>query len=288
MTTSPSAPAPGGQPPALRAPAPGALFDHRAARLAALTRGHAAPEWLALLARIAAGQALAVRGIRTAAVRVAGGGPPLAHDRLPRDGAWRRMLATIVAAAAAPGLPVQTDEALRRLAGSSVDALETLADGVFGGAVAADQLSSAPFIGAALQAWLASLAAEVDPAIAAPAEGSCPVCGGPPLAAVVQAADRLRYVSCAYCSSAWNLPRVRCVSCGGGEGLEYLHVDGDPGAKAEVCPSCRVYLKVFDEEKRPGVEPAADDAATLALDLLVANEGYARAGPNLYVGVQAG
>ena len=288
MTTELPGPAREGDAPALRLPEPGLLFDRRAARLAVLAPGHAAPEWLALLSRIAAGQALAVREIRAAGVCAPAGGPPLAYDLLPRDDAWRRMLGIVLAAAKAPGLPLETQDGLRRLADAGVTELEALADGVLAGAVAADRLSTAPFVGAALQAWLASLAAALDPAAAAPAEGACPICGGPPLAGVVQAGDRLRYVTCAVCAAEWNVPRVRCVVCGGGAGLEYLHVDGDPGAKAEVCPACRVYVKIFDEEKRPGVDAGADDAATLTLDLLVANEGYARAGPNLYVGVQAG
>ncbi len=277
-----------GDAPALRVHEPGLLFDRRAARFAALAPGHAAPEWLALFFRVAAGQALAVREIHAAPARAPAGGPPLAYDLLPRDGAWRRMLGIVLGAAKAPGLPLEAQDALRRLAGSGVADLEALADGVLAGAVPADRLSCAPFVGAALQAWLASLAAVLDPSEAAPAEGTCPICGGPPLAGVVQASDRLRYVCCALCTAEWNVPRVRCVSCGGAAGLEYLHVEDDPGAKAEACPACRVYVKLFDEEKRPGVEAAADDAATLTLDLLVANEGYARAGPNLYVGVQAG
>jgi FdhE protein len=38
-------------------------------------------------------------------------------------------------------------------------------------------------------------------------------------------------------------------------------------------------MKLFDLEQRVGVEPVADDAATLALDLLMAEEGYRRIGP---------
>jgi FdhE protein len=80
------------------------------------------------------------------------------------------------------------------------------------------------------------------------------------------------------------VPRVRCVACETATGPEYLHLDQDPGAKAEACPDCRTYLKLFDLAKRPGAEPAADDAATIALDLLLAEEGFHRAGPNVYVG----
>ena len=76
-------------------------------------------------------------------------------------------------------------------------------------------------------------------------------------------------------------PRLRCTSCASGD-VEYLHTRDDRGAQAEACRACRGYLKLFDQERRLGAEPAADDAATIALDLLVADEGYRRAGPNLY------
>jgi FdhE protein len=256
----------------------------RAARLAALADAHAAPEWLRLLSRIAAGQARAVREIR-AAPAAPRPGRPLPYGELPRDGAWRRMLGLVLDAARAPGLPLETQEALRRLADSGVTRLEELADGVLAGAVPADRLGCVPFVGAALQAWLAALAAGIDASAAPAADGACPVCGGPPVAARVRARDRLRYVTCAICASEWNVPRVRCVSCDTSAGPEYFHVDAEAGAKVEACPTCRSYLKLFDEERRPGAEPAADDAATLALDLLLAEEGFHRAGPNLYVGL---
>ncbi len=282
MTDPGFAPAAGADPVAVRLPEPRLLFDARAARFAALAEGHAAPEWLLLLSRVAAGQALAVREVPAGRARAPGDGAPLAHDRLPRDGAWRRMLGVVVSAARSPGLPLETLDALRRLADSGVSHLEALADGVLAGDVPQDRIACVPFVGGALQAWLAGLAATLDPRTLARARGACPVCDGPPVAAVVQAGDRLRYVTCALCAAEWNEPRVRCAICEGGE-VEYLHVDGDRGAKAEACRSCRGYLKVFDAEQRPGAEAAADDAATIALDLLVAEEGYRRAGPNLYV-----
>jgi FdhE protein len=287
-----------GDPAPLRLPDPGLLFDARAARFAALEEGHAAPGWLRFLSRLAAGQALAVRDVPAGRARAGGGGPPLAFSRLPRDAAWRRMLGSIAAVVEGPGLPREAQDALRRVSGLGAEELEALAGQVLAGEVGPDRIAMAPFVGAALQAWFASLAATLDPAAVERARRACPVCGGAPVAGVVQG-DRLRYVTCALCAAEWNVARVQCVACGN-EQVEYLHAEGaalspqgapnmdaasrlDRGAKAEACGSCRTYLKVFDLEHRGGADAAADDAATITLDLLVAEAGYHRAGPNLYV-----
>ncbi len=266
---------------------PALLFEARAARLRALAEGHSAGDWLLLLSRVAVGQRTATREIPVAAVRAAGGGPPLAANAIPRDGAWRRMLGIVLSAAKAPGLPVETLDALRRLSDSGVTHLEAIADGVIAGDVARDRLACAPFVGAALQAWFAALATRLDPAALGPGTDACPVCGSPPVAGVVQGGDRLRFLSCALCAAEWNVPRLRCVTCGDEGELAYYGVEDDPGAKAEACPSCRAYVKLFDEEKRPGLEPAADDVATIALDLLLAEEGFGRVGANLYLATAA-
>jgi FdhE protein len=268
---------------AVRIHDPALVFERRAARLHALAAGHSAEDWLLLLSRIAAGQRNAVREIAVAPVRAPAGRPPLAPDALPRDGAWRRMLGIVLGAAKAPGLPVETRDAIRRLSDADVSDLEHVADGVLAGEVARDRLACAPFVGAALQAWFGALAARLDPAALAPGVDACPVCGSPPVAGVVQGEDRLRFLSCALCASEWNVPRVRCVLCGDEGELAYYGVQDDEGTKAEACPSCRAYLKLFYEEHRPGTEPAADDAATIALDLLLAEEGFGRLGSNLYV-----
>lgn len=272
----------------LRLPDPTLLFEARAARFRALAEGHAAPDWLLLLSRVAGGQRTAVREVQAQPVRASpasGGGPPLAFAQVPRDGAWRRMLGIVLSAARAPGLPVETLDALRRLEDSGVSHLETLAGGVLEGKLAPDRLACAPFVAAALQAWFCVLSSRLDPSALGGGSTTCPVCGAPPVAGVVQGTDRLRYLSCALCAAEWNVPRLRCTSCGKEEDLAYFHVEeGDAGAKAEACNACRAYVKLFDEEKRPGAEAAADDAATLALDLLMAEDGWRRAGLNLYVG----
>lgn len=277
-----------GEAPPARLRDPGRLFEARAARLRVLSEAHPAPEWVLLLSRLAAAQAVAVREVPVPAAEASGVGAPLALVSPSRDGAWRRMLRIVVSAAAAPGLPEVARAALRDLAEADAPRLDALADALLAGRLPQAQLASGPFVGAALQAWLAALASRVDPRSLSPARAACPVCGGPPVAALVHGNDRLRYVTCALCCSEWHVPRIRCTTCGAEEGLAYLHADGDRGVQAEACPACRTYLKLLDGEARPGADPAADDAASLALDLRVGEEGYARAGMNLYAVAAAG
>lgn len=269
----------------LRLPDPALLFEGRAGRLAKLAAGSSAEEFLLLLSRIAEGQAAAVRGVEVKVVRAPGEGPPLAAERVPRDETWRRMLGFVVAAAKAPDLPAETDEALRRLAGAAPADLEVIARGLLAGEVSPEHLAPAPFVGGALQAWFSALAARLDPATVrtGSADSECPVCGSPPVAGVVQGKDRLRYLACSLCSAEWNFSRVHCTICGKDDDLAYYKVDAFPGAKAEACGRCRLYVKLFDENERPGAEPAADDAATLALDIMMADEGWRRAASNLYL-----
>jgi FdhE protein len=272
----------------VRFPEPALLFEARAARLRTLAAGHAAGDWLALLARVAEGQRAAVREVPVAPAGAGPeAGPPLRAGAVPRDAAWRRMLAVVLSAAAAPGLPAETVEALRTLSGAGAAELERLADAVLAGEVPADRRACAPFVAAALQAWFAALAARLDPAALAAGGDACPACGSAPVAGAVQGGDRRRYLSCSLCACEWNVPRLRCVVCGGEEGVAYYAVEGDGGAKAEACPSCRAYLKLFDEEQRPGLEAAADDAATLALDLLLAEDGWSRVGANPWLATAA-
>jgi FdhE protein len=309
----PSALAAGTEPTRVRLPDPVRLFERRAERFRALAEGHAAPEWLRLLSRIAAGQARAVREVRPV-LPVVRPGPPLAVSGPPRDAAWRRMLAVVVGASEGPGLPPKARDALEFLAGAAAGVagvagaghragtghvavadtaaavagaghaeLEGLAEAVLSGVVPEARRACSPFVGAALQAWLAALASEIAQLPAPGREGACPVCGGPPVAGVIRAADRLRWLTCSGCATEWNVPRVRCVSCHTSASPIYFNLEDEQGAKAEACPDCRRYVKLFDLARHPEADPAADDAATLALDLLVSEEGFHRAGPNTYV-----
>ena len=49
----------------------------------------------------------------------------------------------------------------------------------------------------------------------------------------------------------------------------------------ECCDECKTYLKIFYLEKKTSMVVAAAELASLALDMLVDQEGYNRIGPNL-------
>ena len=69
------------------------------------------------------------------------------------------------------------------------------------------------------------------------------------------------------------------------KGISYQAIDdGTPSekkaVKAEVCEECGTYLKICYMDRDPQVEPVADDLASLALDLLVADTGKRSSGIN--------
>ena len=136
----------------------------------------------------------------------------------------------------------------------------------------------APFTAAALQVYFTALAADLPGGLVERVPSGCPVCGSPPVAGVVMGDDKLRYLTCSLCSSEWNLTRLQCWRCRSTGGISYLAIAGEDGVKAEACASCGAYVKLFYREQMPAAEPLADDVASLTLDLLAAQEGWAAAG----------
>ena len=58
-------------------------------------------------------------------------------------------------------------------------------------------------------------------------------------------------------------------------------IEGYSGlVKAETCGDCRYYAKLLYQVQDMQVDPYADDLASLGLDLLVTEAGFARHAPN--------
>ena len=277
----------------------GDLYAERAARFSQLAAGHPMGDYLRLMAQLSRGQAAALplrRAIapdeETLARSRDFGMPPLAAQTHARDPQWRDDLSTIasqVRVDASAGVTA----ALDGLAALDTAALEGLADRVLLGTADDADASGVPFVGAALQVYFARAAAALDPAILAAADVPtvCPVCAMRPVASVVRvggARNGARYLACALCGTEWHLPRIKCSACEEEKGVHYLALQADAGqpaasgaVRAEACDECRSYLKIVYQDKDPNVDPAADDLATLGLDVLVDEQGFGRSGPNL-------
>jgi FdhE protein len=215
--------------------------------------------------------------------------PPLPAQSWPRDPAWRTGLQQIIAAVT-PAAPEPARKDLARLAAFDAERVEALAERVLHTELYGDDAALLPYVAAALQVlWTAGAARLGVAEIAAlDVPGVCPCCGFLPVASVVRGGGEvanLRYLHCALCNTEWNLVRVKCTACDATEGVSYRHLEaeglkGADAVRAETCDSCKSYLKIVYQEKGP-VDPVADDLATLALDILVDEAGYARSGPNL-------
>lgn len=275
------------------------LFSARADRFAALADGHPMAAYLQLMAEVARAQQAALAARRADPIPESAlaasrdyGMPPLSAQAHERSMTWRDDLQDIarhVRARSANGVAAT----LERMLALDVPALESLADRVLAGTALDDDAALVPFIGAALQVYFARLAGSIDVAAVDHCDvpGICPVCASRPVASVVRIGGQqanLRYLVCSLCATEWNLARIKCTSCDTDKGVQYLTLTRgeeekatESPTRAEVCDECKSYLKIFYQEKDARVEPNADDLATLALDVLVDEQGYGRSGPNL-------
>jgi FdhE protein len=224
-----------------------------------------------------------------------------------RPAAWRKVFIHLLdqldtLAASQPQLSAVLGE-LRALDEAQ---LEGSADAVLGQFSDGVNPLQAPFIAAALQVVWTMQAGQLDGARVTPlVTGTlCPVCGSHPVASAIRIGGQsqgYRYLQCGICASEWHMVRVKCSCCekngkvayqsltdaGDDTGAEMqpgapINKANDPSkvARAETCDDCHTYRKIFNQEHDYHVEPLADDLASLMLDALVGEAGYARASGN--------
>jgi len=294
---TPNSPIPAaGTPPAVILPAAD-VFATRAARFEHLSAGHALGDWLRFLAALSQAQHLCLQKVPAFPVRDDAllarahefGMPPLPAQSWPRDPVWRAILRCLCDdlpdAAPAPLRAAIADLAVR-----PAEDIEALAERILHTELFGADAALLPIVAAALQVYWTRMAIDLGAARIPPLDvaGVCPCCGFLPVASVVKTVGEtanLRYLHCALCNTEWNLVRVKCAACDATENIDYRHLEG-PGlahpeaVRAETCATCKSYLKIVYQEKG-GLDPVADDLATLALDILMDEAGYVRAGPNL-------
>lgn len=281
--------------PRVRLPDRARLFAVRAARLRTLAEGHRTlADYLGLMAKLAEAQDTAAAlfeapgpTLAQIASARAHGMPVLPATSWPRDARWRDVLSQLCATvAAAPDVPVGARAVCETVRQWPVEHLERQADLLLAGSNEGVEPAAAPFVMGALQvAWtvLASRlgADDIDELDAA---GVCPTCGTLPVASIVRSEPQAygyRYLHCALCATETHRVRVTCTHCGSTKGLTRETIEGGSDAVcAECCSQCHGYRKIFYQEKDPAVEPVADDLASLALDLLLADAGFHRASSN--------
>jgi FdhE protein len=109
----------------------------------------------------------------------------------------------------------------------------------------------------------------------------CPICGSPPLLAEVQGEEGARQLRCGMCGAGWSYPRLQCALCGSTNHrlLGYILVEGEAEKyRVQTCDVCHGYIKVVTTfDPTPVDLLSVEDLATLDLDSIAAERGYARA-----------
>ena len=274
-------------------PDPPIRFARTAERLEFLSNSHPMEGWLDFMARLARAQYRVASSLASlsapdeAAVEqaVAARIPPISADGHRRDPAWRDGLALLLDGAAAEGSP-QAAVVATELRARSAPSTEALADAFLRGVIDERDAGSSFWIAAALQIYFTCLAARLPTRALRLLEqrSLCPCCGSTSSASLVTGAGQspgARYLYCSLCSTAWNYSRAVCVACGGSRTLAIRGIEGDSGVvKAETCDECGTYSKMAYQAKDMQADPYADDLATLGLDVMVGEAGWARHAPN--------
>ena len=299
----------GQQIPYLQLPERSQAFAARAARLRQLAPAHAMHDFLLFAAELARSQQEALQGFPQVALPDAAaldaavtlGQPPLPALGWQRDHQWRTALRGLLDGLSSRLGPGPAREAVRRVLEMEDAQLEQQADRLLGGQTAGLDLAASPLIGAGLQVYWTHMALAIRDGRAAPGQAPfgrtadatcCPCCGSLPTASVSRidpGGGHYRYLQCSLCPAQWHMVRIKCSHCEGTKGIHYQSLQavdaGEPPAKAaleaETCDQCGHYLKIVRMERDPAVEPAADDLASLTLDLLLSQAGYRRHGVNL-------
>ncbi len=281
--------------PELQLPQIEGLFSGRAARLRTLAPGNPIGAYLEFLAQLCDVQQWAADGVPLPAVanvaargqaRQAGMPPlPACSARLPAG--WQDVLRAMLERLAQTDMPSALRERVGALSRSEASWLDQQAARILSGRSDALDLAAAPLLAAALQVVWTAAAARLNVGDVAPIveRSLCPLCGSHPVAGIVRIGGEVagyRYLHCTLCNTEWHLVRVKCSSCESTGGIDYREIEGGTGAvKAECCSECHGYLKQLYQEKAPDIDPVADDLASLALDLLLDEQGFTRSGTNL-------
>ncbi len=276
-------------------PDPATRFAATAARLRVLAdKQHPMATWLAFMGQLSEAQHRAATTLPPMAAidlslvdqSVAARIPPLAADGHHRNSAWRDGLAMLLDTLEAHDLPEPAVALGAHMRTRSTNDIEDLADGFLRGTLSVNEAGAALYVAAALQVYFTRLAGSLkaDSLRLLPQRGLCPCCGSTPVSGLITASGATpgtRYLYCSLCSTAWNHVRAVCITCESSGKLSLKGVEGGSSAvQAETCDDCQTYAKMLYQSKDTKVDPFADDLASLGLDIMVSEAGWARHAPN--------
>jgi FdhE protein len=275
-------------------PDPSKRFIRTASRLVELAAGHPMEPWLLFMAKLSEAQHIAATRLAPFASpdkqmvdqAVAARMPPFAADGHRRNPAWREGLAILLDNFDSDSVPPEAKAIMVDVRHRKADALEALAENFLQGSISTAETGATLYVTAALQVYFTRLAASLQVSSLRLLEqrGLCPCCGSTPVSGIITASGDTpgtRYLYCSLCSTAWNHVRIICITCGEGSKLSLQTIEGGSEAiKAETCGECHTYSKMLYQGQDPRVDPYADDLASLGLDVLVSEAGFARHAPN--------
>lgn len=276
------------------------VFVRRATRLRELAPGHELEAFLRMVAALVDAQQAALVDLPPGALpgpaQLAkarnSGRAPIDPTEWRRDSSWQAALARLLQAVDEAALPEPAREARDVLAKARPAELEAMADRFLTAEILPGEAARTVFVAAALQvAWtrMAALLDKQDLQTEEAETGECPACGSPALAGLVSPGGTKfghRHLHCSLCATSWRYVRSRCVHCGSTDKISFRQLSGTSFLRAECCEACHGYSKIFFLEAAKPIEPLADDLASLGLDLLVGEEGFARVSNPFLLGVQ--
>ncbi|MDP1907055.1 MAG: formate dehydrogenase accessory protein FdhE [Hyphomicrobium sp.] len=284
------------EPPFARLPDPATLFSARAQRFETLAQGHQLEPYLRFLGHLCDCQhhvqdrlpdvdmptAAALAQAREHAM------PALDRGHFTTDAACDATLERLFTLAADIEMPDTARAALTRVRAADAAARDEMVRSVLADSIPVETMAEHVYVAAALQVHFARMASRLDAKALVPVgDGACPSCGGAPVASAVvgwQGAHGARFCTCSLCATQWHVVRIKCVLCSSTEGIAYQELEGgNSNVKAETCEKCHGYVKILHQQKDAGLEPVADDVASLGLDLLLRESGYRRGAVNPFL-----
>ena len=106
--------------------------------------------------------------------------------------------------------------------------------------------------------------------------GYCPVCGGAPDFATLEAEVGARYLLCSRCNSQWVYRRLGCPFCETTDHAKLVYYPSEDGVyRLYVCQECRRYLKTIDVRQAGRVVLLpVERVTTVAMDAAAQEKGY--------------